>query len=105
LLSRAKQHVQLEAAKLGRKPSIMDIIMELKSSACDYQEDVLVLIADRSQDASYLRREYVFTDDEELEAYWSDQAAIWDGVWHSAEGDVTRFPLSMERSTATWDTV
>ncbi|KAJ7087405.1 hypothetical protein C8R43DRAFT_1142345 [Mycena crocata] len=108
LLSRAKQHVELEAVTLGRRTrSILDVVMDLKGPAVEYQEDVLMFIADRSQEAACLRRDYVFTSGEGLEAYWADQAAIWDGARYSAEEEdvlsLTRFPVSMERSTATWE--
>lgn len=109
LLSRAKQHIELEVVTLGRRTrSIMDVVMDLKGAGGECQEDVLMFIAKRSQDASYLRRDYTLTDDEGLEAYWADQAAIWDGAMNSGSDSdggllLTRFPVSMERSTATWE--
>ncbi|KAJ7498612.1 hypothetical protein FB451DRAFT_1384414 [Mycena latifolia] len=109
LLSRAKQHVELEAVTLGRRTrSIMDVVMDLKGPAVAYQEDVLMFIAERTHDAPYLRKEYAFTaDDGGLAAYWADQAAIWDGAnWQDADAPediLTRFPVSMERSTAAWE--
>ncbi|KAJ6515556.1 hypothetical protein C8R45DRAFT_1140054 [Mycena sanguinolenta] len=150
LLSRAKQHVALEAVALGRRSrSMMDVVMDLKGPGeleLEYhQEDsgVLMLIDDRrrshrhdgsrfgrdyllTESHSYLRRrdgkgEYVLTDDEGLAAYWADQAAIWmhttggggggsSGSDSNSNSDSdcsevvwTRFPMSMERSTADWD--
>ncbi|KAJ6539665.1 hypothetical protein B0H19DRAFT_368608 [Mycena capillaripes] len=154
LLTRAKQHVAREASfALGRQTrSMMDIVMDLKGPAREYQEhrdssNVFMLIGDRSsrEDASCLRRgennkcnydyDYsygygygysynynhcVLTDDEGLAAYWAGQAAIWmDGEGFSVDDDpdnndnkdnnyrsgvlLTRFPVSMERSTATWE--
>lgn len=81
----------------------MDVVMDLKGPAVEFTEDALQSIQEWSQDASFLRRDYVFTDDEGLEAYWADQAAIWDGARGSPEDAVARFPVSMERSTATWE--
>ncbi|KAJ7682475.1 hypothetical protein DFH06DRAFT_1389099 [Mycena polygramma] len=58
---------------------------------------------------------YVLTDAEGLAAYWAEQAAIWmdRGVYggfdlfdnddDDASVPLTRFPVSMERSTATWE--
>lgn len=61
---------------------------------------------------------FVLTDDEGLAAYWAEQAAIWMDGGTSAFSDdddddsdnntntncvLTRFPVSMERSTATWE--
>ncbi|KAJ7490279.1 hypothetical protein B0H11DRAFT_1018428 [Mycena galericulata] len=112
LLSRAKQHVALEAVALGRRTrSIMDVVMDLKGAqdGAGQEDGVLMFMApaDRGdQDASYLRlrRDYVLTADEGLEAYWADQAAIWDGAMDAEAGVLlTRFPVSMERSTATWE--
>ncbi|KAJ7129354.1 hypothetical protein C8R44DRAFT_907701 [Mycena epipterygia] len=104
LLTRAKQHVALEAVTLGRRTrSVMDVVMDLKGPAVEFTEDALQSIQEWSQDASFLRRDYVFTDSEGLEAYWADQAAIWDGARGSSEDAVTRFPVSMERSTAAWE--
>ncbi|KAJ7631760.1 hypothetical protein B0H17DRAFT_1150182 [Mycena rosella] len=106
LLSRAKQHVALEAAgALGRRTrSIMDVVMDLKGPAVAYEEDVLLFIAERTHDidAPYLRRDYAFTDDGGLAAYWADQAVIWDGGARE-EDALIGFPVSMERSTAAWE--
>ncbi|KAF7352497.1 hypothetical protein MVEN_01214600 [Mycena venus] len=149
LLSRAKEHVALEAIALGRRSrSMMDVVMDLKGPAEEEDEDgVVMFIQDRSRsrhasnasylghdylDASYsyLRRRgkndssgYVLTDDDGLAAYWEEQAAIWMHVdvggaasgFHSnanansdsgsdwTEVALTRFPMSMERSTAAWE--
>ncbi|KAJ6490275.1 hypothetical protein C8R47DRAFT_1215139 [Mycena vitilis] len=58
---------------------------------------------------------YVLTDAEGLAAYWAEQAAIWmdrgacggfdlsDNDDDDASVPLTRFPVSIERSTATWE--
>jgi hypothetical protein len=132
LLSRAKQHVALEAVTLGRRTrSMMDVVMDLKGPGV-FMFD---FVADRTQDASYRHRDYAsyhsyasysylgrdnsynyaLTDAEGLEAYWAEQAAIWtdgariDSADLNSDSDAevtlarTRFPVSMERSTASWE--
>ncbi|KAJ7752810.1 hypothetical protein DFH07DRAFT_825045 [Mycena maculata] len=103
LLSRAKQHIAAEAVALGgRTRSIMDVVMDMKGEGRECREDEkLMFIAAPSHDASsYLRRDHALTDDEGLEAYWADQAAIWDGAMDASEDVLlSRFPISMERST------
>ncbi|KAJ7094466.1 hypothetical protein B0H15DRAFT_123640 [Mycena belliarum] len=100
LLSRAKERVALEVGArghTGRTRSIMDVVMDLKGDA--YEEDALLRIAEPRRDY------YAFTSDGGgLAAYWADQAAIW-AAGDASQGVpvLTRFPVSMERSTAGWE--
>ncbi|KAJ7044661.1 hypothetical protein C8F04DRAFT_593249 [Mycena alexandri] len=135
LLSRAREHVALETSALGgrRTRSFMDVVMDLKGpAAADVDVDVVMLFADGEDAAAYDEDGgrgggdggFVLTADGALEAYWAGQAAIWVGVGSGAseedESDLdgssssstngahitlTRFPVSMERSTAraTWE--
>lgn len=100
LLSRARQCIELETDWLGRKPSIMDFILNLKSPATNY-DDLLIDALDRSRQSCPLHRTNDFTDERSLDTYWADQALIWNGV-HSVADVVTHFPVSTERSTAFW---
>ncbi|KAJ7368647.1 hypothetical protein DFH08DRAFT_831888 [Mycena albidolilacea] len=115
LLSRAKQHVALEAVALGRRSrSMMDVVMDLKGPPGELEYYASYL----GRDYYDLRRdnngEYVLTDEEGLAAYWADQAAIWMPGFHANDNNTsdsdsdwsesaTRFPMSMERSTAAWE--
>jgi len=96
------------------------VMMFIEDRRCS-RHDAPYLGRDYLLTRSHLRRdnnqEYALTDDEGLAAYWADQAAIWmhtdsgassnnsdstsDSDW--AEVALTRFPMSMERSTAAWD--
>jgi hypothetical protein len=93
---------------------MMDVVMDLKGPPGELEYY-----------ASYLRRdyydlrrdnngEYVLTVEEGLAAYWADQAAIWMPGFHANDNNTsdsdsdwsesaTRFPMSMERSTAAWE--
>lgn len=104
LLARARESVELKTDWLGRRPAIMDVILDSKvSPAVEFTEDVLIEAVERCQSwLPGLRREaYNFTDEQSLDTYWADQSAIWRGMC-SSEGPATRFPDSGERSTATW---
>ncbi|RDB20011.1 hypothetical protein Hypma_012794 [Hypsizygus marmoreus] len=101
LLWHAHQYIDQVAGLLGRRPCIMDVILDLK---LEYDEDTLIEILQRRRDKLPLCRQYLYAvkDEQSLNTYWADQAAIWRGVWAIDEGPSTRFPDSDERSTATW---
>ncbi|KAK0206833.1 hypothetical protein DFS33DRAFT_622618 [Desarmillaria ectypa] len=99
-LSRVRQQLERETARLGRNLSIMDFVLDSKSPWVDFSEEMLLEIAIRSHLYSPSRREYAFGDEHSLKAYWDEQALIWAGVQDSQTlFGVTRFPDSCERST------
>ncbi|KAK7062005.1 hypothetical protein R3P38DRAFT_683665 [Favolaschia claudopus] len=116
LLSRAKEHVQLEAIALGRSRSMMDVVMDLKGETED-GEGALVMVVDQDRKASYpdassyLQNDYALTNNEQLATYWATQAAIWVPHFNSSPSSSNlnphrkklAFPTSMERSTVGWD--
>lgn len=104
VLSQARQSAALEAAFLGRKPAVMDIILDLRSTVLDDDDDPPMggLHWPRMRFPVY--REYAFTDEQSLVTYWADQADIRRGMRMIDSGvATTRFPDSDERSTASWD--
>jgi hypothetical protein len=102
LLSQARRFIELEADLLGRKSSIMDVILDLKSAALGDEGAVLREVIQRTRMPFPVCREYTFTDEQSLVIYWADQAAIWGGMRTVIEVSPTHFPDSGERSTASW---
>lgn len=78
----------------------MDVILDLKLG---YDSDTLdELLQRRRQGVEHVHRYCTFTDEKSLESYWADQAVIWHGMRTIEVGISTRFPDSVERSTASW---
>ncbi|OCH96007.1 hypothetical protein OBBRIDRAFT_830601 [Obba rivulosa] len=106
LLKRAQQGAEADAASSGRRPFIMDIILDSRPPVSAYSEDVLMDAIERSHAFARGReREYVFTDRYSLDSYWADQAALWRGVADEAMNypSAKRFRTSAERSTVSGD--
>jgi hypothetical protein len=100
LLSQAREAIALWADWLGRKPSIMDIILDARSPAVDIDEDVLIEAIRRKQELiTPSPNQYDFTDELSLAMYWSDEAAR---LGPQTSRGIIRFPDSDERSTASW---
>lgn len=100
-LSEARQVVDLHTDWLGRKPSIMDVILDSRSPSVDFDEDALLEAIRRNQEPTCLRYQYSFEDELSLATYWADEAVRW-RMRTLAEGINIRFPDSDERSTASW---
>jgi hypothetical protein len=101
LISQARQVALLRTDWLGRKLSIMDVILDSRSPTVDLDEDALLEAIRRTQEPTCpLRCQYDFTDELSLETYWADEATRW-GM-RTLETVTTRFPDSDERSTASW---
>ncbi|KAH9948418.1 hypothetical protein B0H21DRAFT_707832 [Amylocystis lapponica] len=103
LLRRAQQTVEVDTDWLGRRPFIMDIILNAMSPAAENSEGVLLEAIGRSQ-ADIPRRDYVFTDKNSVDQYWTDQAVLWRGIAVEPAPYLcqNRYPVSAERSTAAW---
>jgi hypothetical protein len=77
LLCQARQYVQLVANRHGRKPAILDIILELLSPV-QHNEDTLMDEIERNRRLNQLYCEYghIFKDEGSLHAYWAHQTYI-----------------------------
>ncbi|KAF8969417.1 hypothetical protein BDZ97DRAFT_243012 [Flammula alnicola] len=114
LLSMAQQSVELQMDWFGRKPCVMDVILDLQDVARGSTEALTTACGgtfqfneDLQQDP-ILPRTYTFCDERSLSTYWTDQAAIWASVQVSDnDRDSTDmgFPESGERSTARWSSL
>ncbi|PCH40858.1 hypothetical protein WOLCODRAFT_162603 [Wolfiporia cocos MD-104 SS10] len=103
LLRQAQAVAELDTDWLGRRPFIMDVILNAKPPVSEYSEDIVMEALERSQ-AALPRQQYQFDDHEGVEQYWADQAVLWRGV---AVGRGHRpldkgYRVSAERSTASW---
>ncbi|KZT71441.1 hypothetical protein DAEQUDRAFT_809778 [Daedalea quercina L-15889] len=107
LLRKAQQVVEADAALLGKRPCIMDVILNAKAPVSEYSEDIVMEALERSEAAFPVKHDYAFADDDGVERYWADQAILWRG-WDSDSddeaqpSDLIRFQESAERSTASW---
>ncbi|OBZ77130.1 NADH dehydrogenase [ubiquinone] iron-sulfur protein 8, mitochondrial [Grifola frondosa] len=103
LLRRAQQSAEVDTDWLGRRPFVMDLILNARPPVSAYSEDILMEALERSR-TPRPRGEYMFGDPGALDAYWADQAAVWRGV----AVDRMDFPsgigyeVSAERTTASW---
>lgn len=107
LLRNAQQVVEADAAMLGRRPSIMDVILNSRAPVSEYSEDIVMEALERSEAAFPVKRDFVFdVNDDGVEQYWADQATLWRGMESDDEepqlSDLNRFQESAERSTASW---
>ncbi|KAH7930662.1 hypothetical protein BV22DRAFT_1043022 [Leucogyrophana mollusca] len=93
LLSEARQFAALESERFGHRPAIMDIILDCR----------LTVLSSKNTTAIPVRQGYVFRDSADLDAYWSDQAAIRrrSGVPWAAQRTIG-LEISAERSTSSW---
>ncbi|KAF9464864.1 hypothetical protein BDZ94DRAFT_1307578 [Collybia nuda] len=105
VLSQARQSATLDSEqKDGRKLTIMDIILDLRSTVPVDDDAPPVVGFHRRRIRFTGHPEYTFTDEQSLVTYWADQAAIWGGMRAiDSGGTTTRFPDSDERSTSSWD--
>ena len=104
LLSQVRRYVELDVNIRGRKPTMMDIILELPSHV-QHNEDTLTSEIERTWRLNQPHCEYgrVFEDEESVQAYWAHQshaAAIQrdTSIWKA------EFDISAERSTVKWIT-
>ncbi|KAF5333458.1 hypothetical protein D9611_002512 [Ephemerocybe angulata] len=93
LLAQVRQCIQHETEKWGRKPFVMDVVLDLKASwaesavgppatvrtqqsliVCENGEGVAV---PRGAAGTVFYRTYEFTDLQSLDAYWADQSDLW----------------------------
>ena len=108
LLRKAQQVAEADAALLGRRPSIMDVILNSRAPVSQYSEDIVMEALERSEAAFPVKHDYVFDDNGDgVEQYWADQATLWRGMESDDEvpqvSDLrNRFQESAERSTASW---
>ncbi|EPQ59157.1 hypothetical protein GLOTRDRAFT_125465 [Gloeophyllum trabeum ATCC 11539] len=110
LLSQARETVQRDPGSRphGRKPFIMDVILDALPPPTEFREDILMEALERSERSGLLpspRRTYAFKDRDSLDAYWADQELIWKDAYHGdhlSETSLTRAKVSAERSTAMW---
>ncbi|KZT24592.1 hypothetical protein NEOLEDRAFT_1179268 [Neolentinus lepideus HHB14362 ss-1] len=106
ILDQARESIQRDPGSKphGRKPLVMDVILDSLTPPTKFREDILMEALERSALPSP-RWTYTFKDKNSLDAYWADQEAIWKGAHH---GDYlpsrppTQSKLSAERSTAGW---
>ncbi|KAI0940158.1 hypothetical protein AcV5_001339 [Taiwanofungus camphoratus] len=105
LLRRAQQTAEVDTDWLGRRPFVMDVILNAMPPVSEYSEDIVMEALERSQ-AVFPRDDYVFDDQESLERYWADHAALWRGVavQPAHYPSSKRYQVSAERSTASWTT-
>ncbi|TFK55611.1 hypothetical protein OE88DRAFT_1641473 [Heliocybe sulcata] len=108
LLDQARETIQNDPGSKphGRKPLVMDVILDSLPPPTEFREDILMEALERSQ-LSVLPTPpcpYTFKDEHSLDAYWADQAEIW----KERHGDrlssrpLTQSKISAERSTALW---
>ncbi|KDR83993.1 hypothetical protein GALMADRAFT_219821 [Galerina marginata CBS 339.88] len=85
----------------------MDLIMDLMDLNCRYSSEALTgaRISQCKEDPHPFNRTYAFRNETSLVMYWADQAAILSGMWLDDNMDKMGFPVSLERSTATWSSV
>lgn len=106
LLTQARRAAARDADVRGRRPFIMDVILNARAPVSEYSEDVLMDALERSQAAlPRARRHYAFDGVESVDAYWADQAALWRGVAADQRdgSPLQRYQVSAERSTAGWE--
>ncbi|KAG7447468.1 uncharacterized protein BT62DRAFT_775847 [Guyanagaster necrorhizus] len=76
-LSRVRQQLERETARLGRNLSIMDFVLDSRSPWVDFSVEMILEIAIRSHLYSpSRRREYGFGDEHSFKAYWDEEAMI-----------------------------
>ncbi|KAJ2927887.1 hypothetical protein H1R20_g9197, partial [Candolleomyces eurysporus] len=129
LLDQVRQCVKDETEKYGRKPFVMDVVLDLKARWAENLCQTLLVYDDEEGDnlrhvGAVNHRTYDFKDQEGVDAYWADQEEIWRNFGtesavgleassiHSEDADlavdilggrigISRFPMSRERSTVT----
>jgi hypothetical protein len=131
LLLRARESVQMQTDWAGRRPCVMDVVLDLQDRArgsrmpearvaayavaavrCNYGQCkgptyLAAPTGSPTSGPSWQRGYYTFGDQTSLARYWDNQAARWAAVRvfdDSAGSDtpVVGFPESIERSTARW---
>jgi hypothetical protein len=128
LLDQVRQCVKDETEKYGRKPFVMDVVLDLKARWAQNLCQTLIVCDEEEGDnlrhaGAVYHRTYDFKDQDSLNAYWAEQGEIWrnfgteSGVGREAasthlnDTDLavdflggcfgnSRFPMSRERSTA-----
>ena len=103
LLCQARQYVQLVENRHGRKPAIMDIILELLSPV-QHNEGTLMDEIERNRRLNQLHYNYghIFKGEGSLHTYWAQQAHTIVAMRHDASAPRTGFDISAVRSTAGW---
>jgi len=99
ILSQAHQVIALRTDWLGRKLSVMDVILDSRSPTVDFDEDALIEAT--RQPTCPLHCQYDSADKPSYATYCADQAPHWDDM-RTLERITNRFPNSDERSTASW---
>ncbi|KAH9833715.1 uncharacterized protein C8Q71DRAFT_859992 [Rhodofomes roseus] len=106
LLRKAQKVVEADAAMFGKRPTIMDVILNARAPVTAYSEDIVMEALERSEAAFPAMHDFDFDDSDGVEQYWAVQAMMWRG--HDEDDseprppDWNRYQESAERSTASW---
>lgn len=105
LLRKAQQVVDLNTDDAGRRPCVMDVILNAKPPVFQYSEDIVMEALERSAAALPRQRvAYVVEDGGILDQSSGDQVALRQEIAvhevHYLPGK--RYQVSAERSTASW---
>ncbi|CAA7260081.1 unnamed protein product [Cyclocybe aegerita] len=109
LLDLARRSIEIESDWVGRRPCVMDVILDLRDLGQNSALEALLLLLNHGGASngdpypSYYRT-YDFSDERSLVAYWADQSVLWSGMRvRDNTSNAMGFPVSLERSTARWD--
>ncbi|KAH9927222.1 uncharacterized protein B0H18DRAFT_290343 [Fomitopsis serialis] len=69
LLRKAQKVVEADAALSGKRPTIMDVILNAKAPVSAYSEDIVMEAVERSEAAFRARHDYAFGDSDGVEQY------------------------------------
>lgn len=102
LLRSAQEIAEAKTDWLGRRPFIMDVILDSRLPVSEYSEDIIMEALELSEAAIPGGSDYAFTDGESLDAYWTTQRSLWRGVAVQRTSPTLsgQYQVSAERSTA-----
>jgi len=80
LLHLAKEAANLDLECLGRRPFIMDLILDTKPTITKYREDILMDALEETKQRFYPKADYSFRKPSDLRKYWSEQEELWRNV-------------------------